>query len=187
MDTPYSVPTGVVPSFQIPPLGSVGDVTSTAVGSGARYNAGKPALELLPIGILAEVLSLNHGPSDCLDALGCLGEWQSSGKSRYLHAALHFLGPNIWNEAALVFDYGRKKYAEWNWAKGMAWSIPTGCAVRHLTAPIWDSEEYDKESTLPHRAHAACNIIMLLTYATTFPEGDDRPRYLESRNAPTDF
>lgn len=30
-----------------------------------------------------------------------------------------------------VFMYGKLKYAEWNWAKGMKWSIPMDCLLRH--------------------------------------------------------
>jgi len=70
--------------------------------------------------------------------------------------------------------YGRRKYAGWNWAKGMAWSIPLECAVRHILA-LLVGEEIDPESGLSHRGHAQCNIIMLITFLETYPEGDDRP------------
>lgn len=73
-----------------------------------------------------------------------------------------------------VWMYGREKYAAWNWAKGMPWSVPLACLLRHLAA--WQrGEENDVESGLPHLAHAACNLRMLILYAKTFPEGDDRP------------
>lgn len=61
----------------------------------------------------------------------------------------------------------------WNWAKGMAWSIPIACAARHLLA-MMNGEVLDPESGFPHRGHAMANLIMLLTYQDTFPEGDDR-------------
>ena len=107
----------------------LGDVTSAERGSGARYNDGKTALELVPLMAM----------EDC----------------------------------ARVFDYGRKKYAEWNWAKGQAWSAPLGCLLRHLAA--WQrGEDNDPESGLPHLGHAMCNLVMLSTFAQTYPEGDDR-------------
>ena len=168
----YPYPTGGVPS----PI-QVGDVTSTAKGSGARFNAGKPPMDLLPISILAEYWRTAKD-SPAARSLAHLGEWQKTGKRINLMFALDALEGDIWQEAAGVFDYGRKKYAEWNWAKGMAWSVPTGCAVRHLLAIIEKDEDIDPESGKSHRGHAACNIIMLLTYETTFPEGDDRTRYL---------
>lgn len=77
-------------------------------------------------------------------------------------------------DEARVWEYGKKKYAAWNWAKGMPWSVPLACALRHLSA--WQrGEDTDPESGLPHLAHVACNIRMLTLYAKTYPEGDDRP------------
>jgi hypothetical protein len=78
-------------------------------------------------------------------------------------------------DEARVWSYGRKKYASWNWAKGMDWSIPLACLYRHMAA--WQrGEECDPESGLPHLAHAMCNLRMLTLYAKTYPEGDDRPK-----------
>lgn len=111
----------------------VGDVNSAEKGSGARYNDGKPAFELIPLYLL-------------------------EGEAR-------------------VWDYGRRKYAPWNWAKGMPWSVPFACAMRHLAA--WQrGEELDPESGFPHLDHIACNIRMLQLFARTYPEGDDRPKEL---------
>lgn len=108
----------------------VGDVTSSAKGSGARYNAGKADLSLIPMSTL--------------------------------------------EDEAKVWMYGKQKYAAWNWAKGMNWSIPLACALRHIAK--WQAgEELDEESGLPHLAHAMCNLRMLTLYSKTYPEGDDRP------------
>jgi hypothetical protein len=74
-----------------------------------------------------------------------------------------------------VWAYGEKKYARFNWAKGMRWSIPLACILRHLSA--WQrGEDLDPESGLPHLAHISCNLRMLTLYAKTYPEGDDRPK-----------
>lgn len=111
-------------------LGGIGDVTSTAKGSGARYNGGKPDFSLIPLVTL--------------------------------------------EDEARVWEYGSRKYAAYNWAKGMPWSVPLACALRHLSA--WQrGEDLDEESGLPHLAHVACNIRMLTLYSKTYPEGDDRP------------
>lgn len=108
----------------------VGDVNSTAKGSGARYNGGKPDLSLIP---------------------------------------MHTL-----EDEARVWMYGANKYAAWNWVKGMDWSIPFACAMRHLAK--WQAgEELDEESGLPHLAHAMCNLRMLTLYTKAYPEGDNRP------------
>lgn len=75
-----------------------------------------------------------------------------------------------------VWEYGRRKYAAWNWAKGMPWSVPFSCLMRHIAA--WQvGEELDSESGLPHLAHAQCNIRMLTLYARTYKEGDDREKH----------
>lgn len=108
----------------------IGDVNSDAKGSGARYNAGKPDMSLIPLCTL--------------------------------------------EDEAKVWAYGKQKYAAWNWAKGMDWSVPLACALRHIAK--WQAgEENDEESGLPHLAHAMCNLRMLTLYAKTYVEGDDRP------------
>ena len=73
-----------------------------------------------------------------------------------------------------VWAYGAQKYTSWNWTKGMAWSVPFACLMRHLAA--WQrGEEVDAESGLPHLAHAMCNLRMLTLFSKTYKEGDDRP------------
>lgn len=109
---------------------AIGDITSTARGTGARYNDGKTRFDLIPLSAL----------TDCAD----------------------------------VFAYGAQKYASWNWLRGMPWSVPYACLMRHLDA--WQrGEELDPESGLPHLGHAMCNLIMLSHYAKYYREGDDRP------------
>lgn len=164
------------------PDGSVGDINSTAKGSGARYNAGKAPFDLIPIRELVASLrrtSLN-GPE--VDALEYLSIWQEGGNVYHLHDALVTLGFDGWYDCAHVFDYGRAKYADWNWAKGMPWSVPLACAVRHLMSML-RGESADPESEWPHRGHVFCNISMLLTYSRTFLEGDDRPTMLATPEA----
>lgn len=112
---------------------SVGNVNSAARGSGARYNAGKPPMELIPL--------------------------------RALYPA------------ADVFGYGAQKYASWNWAKGMAWSIPLACMQRHLAA-IQAGEMNDPESGLPHIGHVLCNALMLSHYMEHCPDMNDLPAEL---------
>lgn len=112
------------------PLG-IGDVNSTAKGSGARFNSGKPDLSLIPLVTL--------------------------------------------EDEACVWMYGKAKYAAWNWAKGMPWSVPLACALRHLAA-FQSGEDVDPESGQPHLAHAMCNLRMLTLYSRTYTEGDDRPK-----------
>lgn len=174
-------PDATVNSFEMKemPPGAVGDVNSTARGSGARYNAGKTPLNLIPLGIIARSYPpdsrLSPDQTKARLVLEYLGSFQK-GLDEYLDAALIVLRDH-WKECAEVFDFGRKKYAEWNWAKGMAWSIPLGCAARHLKA-VLDGEDIDPESQKHHMGHALSNVVMLAQFKETYPEGDDRPKFL---------
>lgn len=53
-----------------------------------------------------------------------------------------------------VLNYGAKKYAPWNWEKGISRRRLYAAACRHYKA-ILDGEEIDRESGLPHTAHLA--------------------------------
>lgn len=156
---------------------SIGDINSTERGSGARFNTGKPPMELIPLRAIA---AYYRGPFVTDERLGyivaldALGRYQAGGGIQCIVDAFQALG-NGWAECAQVFDYGKRKYAAWNWAKGMAWSVPIACAARHLMAML-AGEILDSESKLAHRGHVFCNLVMLFTYATTFVEGDDRPK-----------
>ena len=97
------------------------------------------------------------------------GARYNDNKPDYSLIPMHLL-----EDTARVFMYGSKKYAAWNWCKGMKWSVPYACALRHLFA-WFRGEECDKESGLPHLAHAMCNILMLTLYSKTYKEGNDRP------------
>lgn len=156
---------------------AVGDVTSSARGSGARYNNGKPDLSLIPLTIVAESFGpiADHSSVDwrVRTALYYLGVFQTTGRKDALEEAIELLRP-CWRDCAQVFDYGRKKYAEWNWAKGMAWSVPMACAGRHALAAL-EGEENDAESGLSHAGHFLCNLVMLRTFINGYPEGNDLP------------
>lgn len=120
----------MAPGEKLPAPGSVGDINSDELGSGARFNGGKIDFSLIPLSTMVD--------------------------------------------EARVWEYGKAKYAAWNWAKGMDWSVPFACLMRHMAA--WQKgEECDPESGLPHLAHAMCNLRMLTLYAETYPQGDDRP------------
>jgi hypothetical protein len=92
-------------------------------------------------------------------------------------AIRHYLMSGSTNlvDAVRVFEYGAKKYAAWNWAKGMQWSIPTGCVLRHTRSIVEDGEFIDPESGCEHFGHIDCNLIMLDWFRHAYPEGDDRP------------
>ena len=170
---------GLAKSSDTAATNGIGDIHSTAKGSGARYNAGKIAIELIPLRIIAEHRVAFGGQTPYTDALLALAKFQEGGDAGHLLDAIQLVGP-AWKDCAAVFDYGRRKYAEWNWAKGMSWNAAIACAARHLLFGMMEGEELDPESNLPHRGHFLCNIVMLLTFIRTYPEGDDRPKMLKA-------
>ena len=154
---------------------SIGDVNSQERGSGARYNDGKVDLTLLPpqhwLSIGDRPLSPRH-----YDEMEYMAQfWE--GNTGALYEVLGGLEPSELIDAARVLEYGAKKYAMWNWAKGMQWSVPMGCYLRHMLT-YGDVASLDEESGLPHRAHAVCNLIMLGHFAENCPDMDDRPEEL---------
>jgi len=90
------------------------------------------------------------------------------------------LPPNAINELAKVLTFGAKKYAPNNWMKGMAWSRIIGPLKRHLNA-IERGEDYDPETGLLHSAHVMCNAAFLTEYYKIFPQGDDRPTFMNKK------
>ena|ERR1035437_1106545 len=72
--------------------------------------------------------------------------------------------PAEWTWAlAMVLTRGAAKYAPRNWERGMKWSYPVGCALRHI-AKFVCGERYDKETGCHHLAMAAWNCLALMTY-----------------------
>jgi len=108
-----------------------------------------------------------------------VGDINSDAKgtgARYISgkADLSLIPLSTLEEEARVWMYGTKKYKAFNWMKGMPWSVPLGCALRHIAA--WQrGEDMDEESGEHHLAHAMCNLRMLMLYSKAYKEGDDRP------------
>lgn len=162
--------------MNVPVMLGIGDVTSSEKGSGARYNAGKPDLSLIPLTLIADSFAgCRIDYPDARDALFLLGQFQLTGNRDRLYEAIRCLGLSGWPECAKVFEFGLHKYAPWNWAKGMPWSVPLACAARHIVLGLLRGEVHDPESGETHRGHIFCNIVMLLTYIETYPEGNDLP------------
>jgi hypothetical protein len=100
-----------------------------------------------------------------------------SGSSVGLHLddgkpRVDLLPPAALLKTAEVFDYGARKYGGNNYQKGIAFSRLYASALRHLLARA-GGEANDKESGLPHFAHAAANVMMLMELERTKPEWDD--------------
>lgn len=62
-----------------------------------------------------------------------------------------------------VLTQGAEKYEIRNWERGMKWGKMIGCAMRHVLYFVC-GQRYDQESGCHHLAHAAWNILALMTY-----------------------
>jgi hypothetical protein len=156
----------------------VGDVNSEERGSGARYNDGKINLTLLPPEIWVQIADDQEDvPYSVQREVGWLADFWY-GDDDALDRAFSDLTAEDLMGAAEVFAFGAKKYAPWNWAKGMSWSVPMACYLRHslLVAPDYP----DDDSLLPHRWHAVCNLVMLRFFRDYCPDMDDRPKELRA-------
>jgi len=104
------------------------------------------------------------------------GARANGGKARYDLIPLHLL-----EGTARVLEFGAEKYAAWNWAKGMQWTIPYACIIRHLAA-WFRGETHDPESGQSHLDHVICNVLMLKHYEDHYREGDNRPTAFRTNN-----
>lgn len=66
-------------------------------------------------------------------------------------------------EIAKVLTFGAKKYNKGNWRKGLLYSRVLDAALRHIYA-YNNKQDTDPETGISHLAHAACNLLFLLTY-----------------------
>ena len=158
---------------------TIGDLNSSEKGTGARKSFGKAHVELVNWRSAVNLLKRSEANGLYLDCLYELGCFQETHDTRYLQRiASHLYGYGLEHigiqEAADVLEFGRHKYAAWNWAKGMPWSIPVGCIARHLIA-LYEGQELDPESGKKHKGHVMCNILMLVEFSLSYPEGNDLP------------
>ena len=72
-----------------------------------------------------------------------------------------------------ALQYGATKYEANNWRRGMKWSVPYACAMRHLMK-WFEGEDRDEESGREHLSHVMANVAMLVEYSNTCKELDDR-------------
>ena len=86
---------------------------------------------------------------------------------------MELLDPFALEQVAKVLAFGKQKYDAHNWRKGIEYGRLIGAALRHTLAFV-RGEDNDKESDLPHLAHAMCCLMFLLEMTQIHPELDDR-------------
>ena len=81
-----------------------------------------------------------------------------AGKARWDLLPMDALG-----EVAQIVTYGASVYGDRRWESGMGFGRLLAAALRHIAA--WSmGEDRDAESGLLHLAHAACNLLFLVSY-----------------------
>jgi hypothetical protein len=77
-------------------------------------------------------------------------------------------------ELVAVLEFGARKYASWNWSKGLSWSECFESLQRHLIS-WYQGEDKDPETGLSHIAHVMCNAMFLMHFIIFRTGRDDRP------------
>lgn len=72
-----------------------------------------------------------------------------------------------------VLEYGSKKYAPYNWTKGLSVTEICESLKRHLDSYM-EGEDFDPESNESHIGHIQCNALFLAWMIQNKPEFDDR-------------
>ena len=112
---------------------------------------------------------LNEGPKNIPD-LATTGVKYDDGKSPY-----DLLDPIALEGLASVLAFGAKKYASWNWAKGISYTRLIAALLRHTFA-ILRGELIDPESGLPHINHVGCCWMFLAHMMAVRPDMNDLPK-----------
>ncbi len=87
---------------------------------------------------------------------------------------LHYFPVEVLFSVARVFEYGARKYDDWNWSRGLRFSRLFNAAQRHLWA-WFAGHEMDNESGLHAIDHAICDLMMLRWMIIHREDLDDRP------------
>ena len=87
----------------------------------------------------------------------------SANRDNKTKLKLHLMPPEWEIELSKVFNQGAEKYSEHNWLKGMPYSWCVSSAKRHLNKFLL-GEAHDPETGCHHLAHAAWNLLAIISY-----------------------
>lgn len=80
-------------------------------------------------------------------------------------------------QVVAVLAHGAKKYAPYNWSKGIKYSRLYSATMRHIKA-FWGGQDMDPDSGIWHLAHALCCLLFLLSFQLwNRGDLDDRPEF----------
>lgn len=96
------------------------------------------------------------------------GDRFNLGKTKWGLVPFEALGPMV-----DVLEFGAKKYAPYNWMKGISYVETCESLLRH-THSFMSGEDNDQESGLPHVGHMLCNCLFLSWMSLHRKDMDDR-------------
>ena len=145
-----------------------------------RYNDNKPRYDLIILSNIydsfSRIQNLSSDQNLALEVLRYISNVQTNLDGDSLIDAMSIL-INYWDDCAKVFEYGAKKYDDWNWLKGMKWSTNLASLTRHIMAILKDKDALiDNESGVSHFGHILCNLVMFRYSITKYPENNDLPK-----------
>lgn len=126
----------------------------------------KPRLELIPPSYWKSLYGVT-GNGDVTLHLCSASSWFVHGKGSWLSRNT---GSNIVGDPVPAFEFGARKYAAFNYLRGIEYSRLVGAFMRHCAVldgergwfPRKDLREPDEESGLPHSSHAeACRLMLM--------------------------
>lgn len=97
---------------------------------------------------------------------------------------LHLIPRAALYAAAGVLEFGAKKYAAWNWSKGLSWTDVARAAIGHLEAFL-DGEDYDTGEGGSNMLHVACALTECMFLAEFAAHGTGTDDRRPPRPAPT--
>lgn len=133
---------------------------------GDRHNEGKPPLWLLPWSALEPRIIDARS-----DAAYALWSW---GRGEQMAWIEHLREPGVLEGASTILQFGTKKYAHFNWEKGLSFIDTISSGLRHAVAEGMK----DPDSGLPHIHHLYCNLIFAAHFDANqaqYKAFDDRP------------
>lgn len=165
---------------------------------GKKNDTGKAQLDLIPWDVFAPLARdwpdrLLTTPTDVKYYAERLSLWWRLGDTEQLQELFMSVCDECTPEASSpyhamietvlpVLEFGAKKYAPWNWAKGMKWSRLYAAALRHWLAHM-SGDRTDPETGFLHLQHLACCLMFLVVYEHEGLGEDDRPDYAPRRLA----
>ena len=111
-----------------------------------------------------------------------IGRRYNKGKIRY-----ELISGIALEEIAKVYTNGAEKYTDRdvdgniiydganNWRKGLYWMDCIASAKRHIEKFV-NGVDVDSETNTLHLANACWNLMTIIDFYRTFPQGDDRPK-----------